>query len=48
MEKIQKRYDYYGPNGEICKSKWFFVKSIGEPWQLKGKLKNEYRTIKTK
>lgn len=47
MEKVQKRYQYVGTGGEIRWSKWFFIKTIGDKEQLKGKLKNEYRTIKT-
>ena len=45
MEIRQKRYQYRTRNG-IVWSDWFNSKVIvEEKWQLKGKLRNEYRTI---
>lgn len=42
---IQKRYQHYTKDG-IKWTEWFNHKgSSQEPWQLKGKLKNQYRTI---
>lgn len=46
MKKIQKSYEYVGPSGEIHRSKWFFVRIIGDEWQLKNRLRNYYRTVK--
>ncbi len=46
MEKgiRQKRYQKFTRNG-IEWSEWFNWSGIEEKWQLKGKLRNEYRTI---
>lgn len=42
-----KRYQYYSKEG-ICWSDWFpFSGKDREPWQVKGKLKNEYRYEET-
>ena len=38
----QKRYQYYSKDG-IKWSSWFDYDGYEEPWQLKNKLKNEYR-----
>lgn len=43
---LQKRYQYFGPNGEILWTKWFScISTKQEKIQLKGRiiLKNEYR-----
>ena len=43
---LQKRYQYFGPNGEILWTKWFdCISTNQEKIQLKGRtiLKNEYR-----
>ena len=42
----QKRYQYYSNEG-IKWTEWFNCSkfSVGEKWQMKGKLLNEYRTI---
>lgn len=40
----QKRYQYFTRHG-IAWSKWFNFNGKEEVWQLKGKLRNEYRTI---
>lgn len=39
---MKKRYQYYAKDG-IKWSKWFDYNGEEELWQLKGKLKNEYR-----
>jgi hypothetical protein len=46
---LETRYQYYAKDG-IKWTKWFPIssKSIREKWQLKGKLKNEYREIEVK
>lgn len=44
MEVRQKRYQYFSRNG-IAWSKWFNYNGYEFIWQLKGHLKNEYRTI---
>lgn len=38
----QKRYQFFGAKG-IEWTKWFPYKGDEEPWQLKNKLKNEYK-----
>lgn len=46
--KQQKRYEYWGTeNGKPIKKfiPWFDFDGPQEPWQLKPKLKNEYRII---
>lgn len=43
--KQQKRYQYYSPTG-IQWTPWFDFNGSQEPWQLKPKLKNEYRIVK--
>lgn len=42
---MQKRYQYYGPGGEIKWTKWFeWGSDLQDPWQLKSYgLKNEYK-----
>lgn len=45
---MQKRYQHYTANG-IEWSKWFEIptaRTLPE-WQLKGKLRNEYRSVET-
>ena len=42
--KTQKRYQFFGKNGKEW-TKWFDCNDTSDPVQLKGKLKNEYRTI---
>lgn len=44
---IQKRYQYYSKDGTIKWSEWFEWphEDFLPEWQLKNKLKNEYRTI---
>ena len=42
---LQKRYQYYSKQG-ISWTPWFNTNGIQEPWQLNGKLRNEYREIK--
>lgn len=45
MKQKQKRYQRFGKKG-IEWSPWFNVdEKSNEPWQLKGKLKNEYQYI---
>jgi hypothetical protein len=44
MQVRQKRYQYFTRNG-IAWSKWFNYKGYEFLWQLKGQLRNEYRTI---
>ena len=39
---MKKRYQYYTKEG-IKWTPWFQYEGSQEPWQLKGKLKNEYR-----
>ena len=39
---MEKRYQYYSRNG-IQWTPWFEYEGSQEPWQLKNKLKNEYR-----
>ena len=46
MEIRQKRYQYFTRHG-IAWTKWFNYNGIEEKWQLKNKLRNEYRTIQT-
>lgn len=40
----QKRYQRWGKNG-LEWSEWFDYNGDPEPWQLKNKLRNEYRII---
>lgn len=44
MTKQQKRFQYYSSKG-IQWTSWFNYDGPEEEWQLKPKLKNEYRTI---
>lgn len=45
MKQKQKRYQIFGRKG-IEWSPWFNVdEKSSEPWQLKNKLKNEYRYV---
>lgn len=45
QKQKQKRYQRFGKKG-IEWSPWFNVdEKSNEPWQLKGKLKNEYQYI---
>lgn len=48
MEKTvkQKRYEYFSKNGKRW-SGWFDYDGREYKWQLKGKLKNEYRIVTT-
>ena len=39
---MYKRYQYYSSDG-IKWTKWFETKYSDDKWQLKGKLKNEYK-----
>lgn len=39
-----KRYQYYTKEG-ITWTKWFPCRDTGEHWQLKNKLKNEYKVV---
>jgi len=43
---LQKRYQRYSKEG-ITWTQWFNISSSTEkePWQVKGKLRNEYREI---
>lgn len=43
---IQKRYQHYAKEG-IVWTEWFKISDNApmEPWQLKNKLKNEYREV---
>lgn len=46
--EIMKRYEYWGSeNGKPVKkwTDWFDYDGEQEPWQLKGRLRNEYREI---
>jgi hypothetical protein len=45
MEVRQKRYEYFTRNGKAW-SDWFNFDGKEEKWQTKGKLLNEYRTIR--
>lgn len=41
---MEKRYQYIGRGGEVKWTKWFeWDSDLQDPWQLDGKLKNEYR-----
>lgn len=42
--KTQKRYQFFGKNGKE-RTKWFDCNNTSDPVQLKGKLKNEHKTI---
>ena len=44
---LQKRYECFGKKGK-CWTEWFNVSpnTEREPWQVKGKLRNEFREIK--
>lgn len=46
---LETRYQYYAKDG-IKWTKWFPIsfKSVREKWQLKNKLKNEYREVEVK
>ncbi len=46
MDKVvqQKRFEYFSRNGKSW-SEWFNYNGEKYKWQIKGKLKNEYRTI---
>ena len=44
MKVTEKRYQYFGTNG-IAWTKWFQSSESDEKWQIKNKLKNEYRTV---
>lgn len=40
---MQKRYEYFSRDGK-CWSGWFnWDSNMRDPWQLKNKLRNEYR-----
>ena len=39
---MEKRFEYFTREGKAW-SKWFKYDGEKYPWQLKGKLKNEYR-----
>lgn len=39
---MMKRYEYFTKDGKQW-SEWFDYNGEKYPWQLKGKLKNEYR-----
>ena len=38
-----KRYQYWSREGKVVWTDWFPFIGEREPWQIKGKLKNEYR-----
>ena len=40
----QKRYQYWSSEG-VKWTKWFETSTVDEQWQLKNKLKNEYRDV---
>ena len=40
---IIKRYQYYSKNGIVWTSWFKWDSDIRDPWQLKNKLKNEYK-----
>ena len=44
MQITQKRYQYFSSDG-ISWTKWFQSSESDEKWQIKNKLKNEYRTV---
>ena len=44
---VQKRYQYYSKEG-IQWTPWFAYNGPQEPWQLKNRLKNEYRIVTNK
>ena len=41
---VQKRYQYWSSDG-IKWTKWFDAHFVDEQWQMKNKLKNEYREV---
>lgn len=49
IKKYEKRYQYYGTKG-IEWSPWFHCRKEDtlEEWQVKNKLRNEYRVLITK
>ncbi len=46
MEVRQKRYEYFSRDGKNW-TEWFDYNGEEYKWQLKNKLRNEYRTIQT-
>lgn len=42
---VYKRYEYYTKGGKTW-SEWFeWNSTLREPWQLKNKLRNEYKEV---